>query len=315
MSKCLYKYLLFFLFIVSCNVNNDLISSTPTKAEGSSYPTGVKTTQPLPTLSATPNKLLLPLVTLSPLETENALVNLLRTNGDCVGKCLGGVYPDEMNLQEAVNVMSQWGMVSVGENSQGKTFINLNPNELFEQFSVYLSVGTWTKELETVDKVSIRIDSAAVTDSHYIKEDIWLANQDVFRGFQMDSILKSYGVPSYIGYDFSSILSPSLLPSSGERFSYGMSLHFEQINLHILIGAMAYYDGETVFLCPSKEPHYFYIEINPERPLKELQNVFPATWQALTGTDLNAFYQTFTGEDAFNVCVTTNFEQILTLQP
>jgi hypothetical protein len=315
MIKSISKYLLISLLILSCNVTGNRTFSATPEPKTLLSPTTEKTIQPLPELTSTPNRLLLPSVTLSPLETENAIIELLRTNGNCVGKCLGGIYPDKMTLQEAVDVMSQWGMINLSKNSQGRAIINLNPNELFGQFNVYLSVGTWTKELETIDRVSIRIDSATSADTHYIKEDVWLAYQDMFRGFQMDSVLKSYGIPSYVGYDFSSILSPSLLPRIGERFSYGTILHFEEINLQILIGAMALFDGQSVFLCPSKEPHYLYLEINPERPLKESQNAFPVTWQALTDTDLNVYYQIFTVENAFDVCVTTNIKEILKLQP
>lgn len=274
-SKSICQYLLVFLLVLSCNGNRTSTTTSETSALPRS--TVVNTVQPLPELTSTPDGLLLPSVTLSPLEAENAILDLLRTNGNCVGKCLGGIYPDTMRLQEAVDVMSQWGTISVIKNSQGRTVITLNPNELFNQFNVYLSVGTWTKELETIDRVSIRIDGVATTGTHYIKEDVWITYQDVFRGFQMDRFLKSYGAPSYVGYDFSSILSPSVLPRSGERFSYGMSLNFEQINLQIILGAMAFYDGQSVFLCPSKEPHYLYLEINPERPLQESRNAFPVT--------------------------------------
>jgi len=241
------------------------------------------------------------------------LLELLKTNGNCKDKCIGGIRPNEMTVQEAVNAMSQWGTMSIYDNStSGGTYITLDQSPLYGQVSVYLSVGTWTKKMETIDNVSIQIQGFSDT---YVGEDVWLANQEAFRGFRMDNILKAYGTPSYVGYDFSSLLSPSPPLEKGERFEYGMSLHYEQINLHILVGGMAYYDGESVFLCPSKEPHYLLIEINPERPLNELQDVFPVTWQSLTDTDLNAFYQTFTGDNAFNICAKTNLEKILTLQP
>lgn len=312
MKRYLYKCTLLCLFIAGCTVTNEnpaqLTNATDTTPSG----TMTETLQPLLTLTPTPYQLVFPSITMSPQESENALLELLKTNGECAGKCLGGIYPDEMTVQEAVNVMSQWGMVTIGENSQGKTYINLDQNQLYRQLNVYLSIGTWTKKLEAINHVAIRIDGFSDT---YVGEDVWLANREVFRGFRMDGLLEAYGVPSYVGYDFSSILSPSPPLKKGERFSYGMSLHFEEINLHILVSGMAYYDGETVFLCPAKEPHALYLEINPERPLQELQNVFPVTWQALTGADLNAFYQTFTGENTFDVCVTTNLEQILTLQP
>jgi hypothetical protein len=306
--------LIIVLIVVSSIASCAPAVNVPTMIETlpTALPSQISSTQ-LPTLTATPYQLVFPSITMSPQENENALLELLKTNGDCSGKCLGGVRPDEMTAQEAVNVMSQWGMITVNKNSQGKTFINLEQNQIHEQLNVYLSVGTWTKELETIDNVAIRIDGAL--DSNYVKEDVWLANQEAFRGFRMDNMLKAYGVPSYVGYDFSILMGPSPIPKKGERFEYAMSLQYEHINLHILLSGMAYYDGNTVFLCPSKEPHALYLEINPERPLKELQNVFPVTWQALTNTDLDAYYQKFTSGNAFDACVTTNLEQIQTLQP
>lgn len=312
MNRYLHKCALLCLFIAGCAVANENTVTLTIVAEAAPSVPITETIQPLPTLTPTRYQLVFPSITLSPQENENALLELLKTNGNCTGKCIGGIRPDAMTVQDAVDVMAQWGMVTIGENSQGKTYINLDQNQLYGQLNVYLSVGTWTKELETIDNVAIRIDGISDT---YVGEDVWLANRDAFRGFQMDGLLEAYGVPSYVGYDFSSILSPSPPLELGERYPYGMSLHFEQINLHVLVSGMAYYDGEDVFLCPSKETHALYLEINPERPLEDSQNVFPVTWQALTDTDLNEFYVTFTGENAFDMCTTTKLEKILTLQP
>ncbi len=263
-----------------------------------------------------PHQIVLPSVTMAPDENEKALLELLKTNGNCTGKCLGGIRPDEMTVQEAINKMAEWGMVEIYENPRnGKTYINLDQNQLYGQLNVYLSVGTWTKDLEVIDSVAIRIDGGAATGSHYVKENVWLANQESFRGFRMDGMLKAYGVPSFVGYDFSTISSPSQPLRKGERLEYAMNLQYEQLNISILIGGMAYYDGDTLFLCPSKESHALYVDINPERPLKDLQNVYPVTWQMLTGADLNTFYQTFTSKNAFDECITTDIGRLLTLQP
>jgi hypothetical protein len=310
MKKHWYKHTLLFLFIASCTFAN---KNNPTFTVATATIPPVTITETLPpslALTPTPYQLVFPLATLSPQENEKSLLELLKTNGDCTGKCIGGIYPDAMTVHDAVNVMARWGMVSIS-NGQGQTFIILDQRPLYKQVNVYLSIGTWTKELETIDKVAIRIQS---TSDSYVKEDVWSANKEAFQGFSMAKILKAYGVPSYVGYDFSSV-SPQWVPEKGESVAYGMSLHFEKINLHMLISALAYFDGVNVFLCPSKEPHTLSLEISPDRPLKELQNVFPVTWQALTGTDLYAFYQTFTGENAFDACVTTDLGQILTLQP
>lgn len=310
MKRYLYKYTLLCWVIAGCTFANGN-NTTVTVATATIPPvTMTETLPPSLALTPTPYQLVFPLVTLSPQENEKSLLELLKTNGDCTGKCIGGIYPDAMTVQDAVNVMARWGMVSIS-NSQGQTFIILDQRPLYKQLNVYLSIGTWTKELETIDKVAIRIQS---TSDSYVKEDVWSANQEAFQGFRMDKILKAYGVPSYVGYDFSSV-SPQWVPEKGDSVAYGMSLHFEQINLHMLISALAYFDGVNVFLCPSKEPHTLSLEINPDRPLKELQNVFPVTWTALTSTDLNAFYETFIGVNAFDMCITTDLEKILTLQP
>jgi len=264
-----------------------------------------------PTLTPIPAQIVFPSITMSPQENEKALLELLKTNGNCTSKCIGGVYPDKMSVQEAVNVMSQWGMVAINKNSVDQTYIGLKPITLYGQLIVSLALGTWTKELESIDKLVLELHGSG---SYYVNKKVWQANQGALQGFRMDNILKTYGIPSYVGYDFSSI-SAAQMPEKGDSVEYGMSLHFEQINLHMLLSGIAYYDGTDIFLCPSKETHALYLEINPERPLKELQNVFPVTWQALTGTDLNAFYQTFTSGKVFDACVTTDLGQILTLQP
>jgi len=270
-----------------------------------------ETFQPSSTLTPTPYQIVLPLITMSPQESENALLELLKTNGDCTGKCIAGIRPDEMTVQEAMDIMAQWGMVRIGENSQGKTFINLDQSPLYGQVSVYLSVGTWTKKLETIDNVAIRIEGFS---DRFLGEDAWLTYREALRGFNLDNILKAYGTPSYVGYDFSSNFNPAS-PLEERSFSYGMSMHYEQLNLEVFIAALAYYDGQDLFLCPSKDPHYVWIEINPERPLKELPGFYPVTWQALTGTDLNVFYQMVTNGTNPDACIKTTVEQILTLHP
>jgi hypothetical protein len=151
-----------------------------------------------------------------------------------------------MTVQEAVNIMVQWGMVRIGENSQGKTFINLDPNLLYGDIGVYLSVGTWTKELETIDKVALRIQDFASGDTDtYIAEEWWRENWDVWAGVRFDNFLRAYGIPSFVGYDFAKIVEPGS-PLEGRTISYGLTIQFEQTKMNILIGALAYYDGATL---------------------------------------------------------------------
>jgi hypothetical protein len=249
---------------------------------------------------------------MSPQEVEAGLLELLRTNGNCTGKCIGGIRPDEMTVQDAVNTMTQWGAVRIGEDVLGRTFINLDQNILYERVGVYLSVGTWTEKLETIDHVSLRIQG--VSGPYFVGDDLWLANRDAWWGVRLDNLLIAYGVPSYVGYEFATT-DDRLSSLEGRTIAYTMEMQYEQINLVVGIGALAYYDGENLFLCPSQDPHDLGIKINPERPLEKLQEFYPVTWQALTGTDLEAFYQKFTDEADLDACITTTLKQIQALQP
>ncbi len=322
MKKYLYSFTLWisllFLGLAGCKTASESpVTPTVTKT-ATSAPINIATLTPAKTslltrtLTLTPFQLALPMVTLSSQEAEKSLLELLRTNGNCTGKCVTGIYPDDMTVQEAVNVMAQWGGVEIVENWQGKTFIHLIQAQLYEQVFVKLSIGTWTEKLVTIDKVSVHI--AGPPGDWILGEEVWLANQDTWKGMRLDTLLKTYGVPSYVGYFFQTAVEAES-PQEGKVIIYDMEMQYEQINLEISIGAMAHYDGENVFLCPSKDSHDLGIQINPERSLIERQEFRPVTWQALTGTDLDAFYQIFTGETNLDACVTTTLEQIQELQP
>jgi hypothetical protein len=50
-------------------------------------PTPTATLSPTHTFTPTPAQFVLPVVTMSPHEVEQGLLELLKTNGDCTGKC------------------------------------------------------------------------------------------------------------------------------------------------------------------------------------------------------------------------------------
>lgn len=247
----------------------------------SSRPTPAVTTTSTPqavvyTPSSSP--IVLPVATLLPDEAELAISKLLKTNGNCIGKCIAGIQPDDMIVQDAIDVMGHWGMVRIVENSQGKTFVNLVPNSLDGQAVLSLSVGTWTRRLETIDRVSLQLKGVSEL---FIGEEIWQKNQEAWYGFNLKSILEAYGLPSFVGYFFETTVDIGA-PLEGRTIRYGMDMQFEKTNMVVLINALAYYDGENLMLCPSKDPHALGIEINPESSLTERKEFYPVTWQALT---------------------------------
>jgi hypothetical protein len=215
-------------------------------------------------------------------------------------------------VHDAANTMAQWGMISIGENWQGKTFVNLEHNPLYGQVYVSLTVGTWTQKLETIDRVSFRIKGPPGVK--YLGDDVWLANLDTWQGFRLDNLLKAYGVPSYVGFFFQTIVEAGS-PLEGRTISFGLEMQYKGLNLHVAIGALAFYDGRNLYLCPSKDPRNLEIEINPDSSLQKKQGFYSVSWQALAGVDLNAFYQMFTDQNNADVCITTTLGQIQDLQP
>ncbi|HPO87661.1 MAG: hypothetical protein QY329_12660 [Anaerolineales bacterium] len=260
---------------------------------------------PLSTFTSTPFRLILPTGTLSLQESESALLELLRTNGNCTGKCIGGIRPDEMTVQEAVNTLSQWGMVGIYHDYFGKTYIGLNAPPLDDTVGVYLSIGTWTKEFETIDNVSFRIQNIGGGN---IETDLWSENRYDWKGFRLDNLLKAYGVPSYVGFYFE-----SMFPIKAVR--YIIEIQFQDLQIAISSQAIGTYEGKDVFLCLAKDPQYFGMAIYPETPLKERWEFAPVTWQSLSGTNLEAFYRMFTDKTNPDACIITNLEQIQLLQP
>lgn len=263
------------------------------------------------TLTPTPIYLVLPATTLSPAESENALLDLLRTNGNCTGKCIGGIRPDEMTVQEAVKAMSQWGMISVSKNYFGNTIVTLETSPLENgKVGVSLAIGMRAKEFETIDSVGFGIRNI---EGGRIETDLWEENRNKWIGFRLDNLLRAYGTPSYVGYDFYRLFAGRL--NEGKTIGYIMEMQYQEISLSIYRQAIATYDGKNVFLCPTKDPQYFTMEIYPERPLDKRQEFASVTWQSLTGTDLNEFYQMFTNENDPYACVITNLNQIQLLKP
>lgn len=291
------------------NVQLPSASATALMESPPSIETKTSTSTPLPTITFTPSPvpIALPAVTMSPQEAEDVLLELLKTNGNCTGKCLAGIRPDEMNVQEAIDQMAHWGMLSMSEDKDGRTFINnlyLDPNS--KQVNLNLAIILRNK-FETSYAVSFHIPR--FEDDAFLRADIWRANREAWRAFQFDNLLKVYGTPSFVGFRFATE------DLEGKSITYTLDVQYEQMNLEMGIGGLTHRDGQDVFICPSNDPHNLGLDINYEPPLKDRQQAYPITWQALTGSDLQAFYQVFTDENGTDGCVTTTLKKIRELDP
>jgi hypothetical protein len=298
------------LWIVGCTkVNQNPVALTPETMSVSPAltPVASSTSISLPTITSTSSPVppMLPPTTMSSQEAEDALQELLTTNGNCTGKCLAGIRPDEMTAQEAIDQMARWGNLRMTNDQHGRTFINnlyLDPGS--QQVNVNLAI-ILRKKTEPTYGVSFYIPRHE--DGEFLGADVWLANRASWRAFQFDHLLKAYGIPSFVGFVMESRDESSI--------AYTVEIQYEKMNLSWGIGGLAHRNGQDVFICPSKDPHNLGIDINPERPLNEVQQFYPITWQALTSSDLQTFYQTFIDEGSSDKCVTTTLEQIMELDP
>jgi hypothetical protein len=268
---------------------------------------------PHPTITLTPTEveLMFPAVTMSSQEAEDALIALLKTNGNCTGKCLAGIRPDEMNLQEALKVLAQWGMIRIGEDIFGNKYINLDQEPQFDAIQVYISVGPWTNDLSKIETVLTRVEGVSL---NYLPSDYWVDRSGILAGFRIEKILDTYGDPTFIGFFFATYYGPEA--HEDERpFLYSMEIHFQHLNIQVNISGPAYFDGENLFICPKTDPHNVWIWVNPESPLIEYEEKFPVTWQELSGEELSSFTDLINDKDGLNNCLSTTVEKIESLQP
>jgi BarA-like signal transduction histidine kinase len=300
---------LLFSWIAGCTVESQASVAVTPEIKVTPSETASPTTTPLPSLTFTPSPvpIVLPAITMSPQEAEKALQELLKTNGNCMGKCLAGIRPDEMTIQEAVDQMARWGMLWMSKGNDGGIGIHtayLDPNS--KQVNLNLDI-VLRKKSEATYSVSFHIPR--YEDGDFLATDVWLANRETWKAFQFRNLLKAYGIPSFVGFS---------MQTNENSIVYTLMMNYEQLNLEIGIGALARRNGKNVFICPSKDPHNLGIDINPDLlgvPLEKNIQISLITWQALTDSDLQSFYQTFTDENHPDQCITTTLEKIRELDP
>jgi hypothetical protein len=258
-----------------------------------------------------PKSIMIPTDTLTPQETENHLLDLLRTNGDCKGKCVGGIYPDEMNLQEAVNQLAQWGRVRSYQNPKNEFFYRLDQQSQDGKVWVQISIGPGTEEQSAVNSIGMRVTG---TSDSYIDSEAWQANRTSWHAFHLDGILTAYGVPSEVRFHFSTDVKGKWL-EEGRTIFYWMHLSYQALNMVVDLSGLAREDKGEIFLCPAIDPHYLDIEYNPNLDQEKIATFLPVTWQELMGVDNLTFYQQFSDQKNWPACITTTVNQILSIDP
>ncbi len=264
-----------------------------------------------PTAPIVSGPVVLPRVTMLPSDSENALLKLLNTNGNCVGKCIAGIRPGHMTTQQAVDTMAQWGMISQYKMPKGGFSFSLTQKPPDSRVRVQLGVSTQPDNLESINSIDFGITNAASND--FVGTDLWLANFEKWQAFRFDNVIKAYGVPSYVGYFFESIGGENNTPLVKNALNYHMVIFFEKNNTTVNVSGRGRYSENGLSICPSTDSHNMSVEINSGVSLEKLEEVYPITWQATTNTDSESFFQHFTQKS--DTCTTVTMEQIQTLQP
>jgi hypothetical protein len=190
------------------------------------------------------------------------------------------------------------------------TFYRVDQQSQDGRIWAQLAVGTWTKERAIVNKMEISITG---TSDSYIDSESWKASQIPWHAFQLDQILAAYGVPSDVRFGFSRDVKGKWV-TEGRTISYSMYITYKQLNIDIDLPGLARDDGQKVFLCPSRDPHFLNIEFNSGVSEEKLADAYPVTWQKLMNTDLPSFYQVLTNKSNSD-CITPTLSQIISLEP
>lgn len=305
--KVIWIYLLC-ISIVSCASESESSTTVSNLTNATPYitVTASSSTSLLPANTAKPPSIVFPITTMSPKEAELALQKLMETNGNCTGKCMAGIYPDEMTMQEGVSQMAQWGTIEMSEDNNGTTFVHLIPPAPHDKL-IRINLVLIIKQ-QAINGISFHIPRW-IDGNEFVDADVWQTNREAWAAFRLDNLLKAYGTPSFVGF------SMETGDPKGETIIYTLDIHYEDMNLQMGFGGLAQRNGQDVFICPTSDSHNFGININPQRPLGEVQQFSRITWQALTGGDLQTFYDTFIDESNSDGCVVTTLSKIMELDP
>ena len=317
------RTLIIFLFSIGLSVLTSCIFK-PTNFgvifEKTVNPVEVKTTtiEPMMTnqLSTEPTKDLGKTVTPETIITEDSEIGLekfLRTNGGCVGQCIGGIQFAEMSLQDVQNVMSYWGKVRTSRDEQKEViYINLEETTVYDRIKVYLSVGLTADEQE-INRIFLRFEGLL---GNYLgtEGDIWGVESEIMKGYELKNLLQSYGIPDEIYIYFASNAEGGYKPLERKEILYYLTLFYENLNLTIDINGLTYVEDYSFEICPAEDPHNLWIEYNSEVSLERIQQS-SVSWVDFIGEDPESFYSTFMDEDEDNHCFSATIEKIRILQP
>ena len=188
-----------------------LLPNTQTSTNQKWIPTRITPATPIPSNTFSPS--LTPLSTLSPIEAEIAIRELMETNGYCEKLCFWGIYPLETRYDQAVQflkTLSPYGGEWISKSSTREFFLSLDFMENLVNLSIKVVYG-----VEKVRRIEVTADG--LSNSKVTGED-WAY-------YRPDEIMKTYGVPSRVMIDM----------GEGQEgvITYGFYLYYDQQGLYL----------------------------------------------------------------------------------
>lgn len=268
-------------------------SSTPDDS-----PLVILTATLLPDLSPPPSpeypKLVTPRVTpfptRLPAEVREGLQEILRTNGNCTLPCFWGIQPDQTRYEELYSIIDRLGGRSSFDRLQANGHLRVPADFRFEERSGIFVEFQADLQDEVVQDLKVLLLNLLDTG---ITQDDWSA-------YNMDEILRTYGVPDSVELYFSGPYN---------ALSFNVQLKYESIDTSIV-----YYAGTTeiaqyetpsgVIFCP-EEIGIDTVELHMgKHPFNTIPSGVPLV--KATGLSEQDFHELFTENPS--ACLTLNRE-------
>jgi hypothetical protein len=252
----------------------------------------VSSTKTIPTVTTTPalteaSTLSLPQATntvtnsaqLSDIEREQALRNLLKTNGGCSQPCFFGIVPGKTSLAEAENLLTPM---------LGEGLKRTNSDGTVSSFGIGFGLeNTLRGEIILTIKSDV-VQNINVYMGGLFKPDV---PQEDWSSFSLKSILETYGVPTGVTFYMESPHEPVSNP--GMIYSY--MIMYEHKNVGVFFQGGWIKNSSIYHLCLSQlKPEFIRIWIGENPYLASTDGIQPA---GSTSIDLQEFYQLFSEND------------------
>jgi len=293
-NVCFFTALLFSLVLVACAARETAMPLPTASPVAIASPTRTSTAVPLPsitpTVTRTATPVWIPLPTLAPEQAEEAIMELLRTNGNCRLPCWFGVVPGVTTWSEARRIFEPFATIE--DNWRTKVMVQ-GEYQILSDHSVIFQVPGEERE-----------SGGSISDQGGIVATIFVGpNAARNGGFVFSRLLSEYGKPDQVHLDI-----VAHVPEPGIPFD--LILYYPEQNILLYYQLEGDNDGGSLCVdLKGASPRMFFWsdESNWEVPYDELPlwaafgDRFPVEIEKVTDYSVESFYETFKDPNASQI--------------